>query len=511
MTKLRTCWRLNFVPLQSRRVGSSGKLDGWKTTSAIFLLCAMTAIPSSSQTVTILFSFDGTNGENPGGSLVQGFDGYFYGTAQGGVNMDQDGGTIFKISSGGTFTTVYNFCLQPNCPDGSLVFAGLVQAIDGNLYGTTVRGGANDKGTVFKVTPQGTLTTLYSFCAKTNCADGSFPFAGLVQATDGNLYGTTSEDGRGKDCTGAIPCGTVFKITPGGTLTTLYSFCNQPSCTDGGEPLAALIQATDGSLYGTTNQGGIGNGTVFKITRSGTLTTVHTFESFDGSNPDAGLVQATDGNFYGTNNRGGARRNYGTVYKMARGGNVKAVSFDGADGALPSAGLVQATDGNLYGTTDAGGSGSDCNSTDGCGTIFKIGLTSALTTLYSFCVQANCPDGFSPAAALVQGTDGNLYGMTDGGGASPVGFGTIFSLSTGLGPFVKTLPTSGRIGAPIVILGTNLTGATGVSFNGATAAFTVVSSSEITTTVPTGATSGTVQVTAPSGMLLSNVAFLVKP
>jgi len=489
-----------------------GKLRGWRSTLALFLLCATMAIASRAQTFTTLASFDeSTTGVNPYPvALVQGLDGNFYGTAsQGGAN---GGGTVFKIAPDGGLTTFYSFCAQVNCTDGGDPVAGLVLATDGNLYGTTVGGGANERGTVFKITPSGTLTTIYSFCAQTNCADGSIPFAGLVQAADGNFYGTTEVGGRGSSpsCGNGAGCGTVFKLTLSGTLTTLYSFCTQPSCTDGSLPLAGLVQATDGSLYGTTSQGGAyGVGEVFKVIRSGTLTTLQSFD-YNG-NPYAGLVQARDGSLYGTTNgcSDGVCNGDGTVYKVTQKSQLVADRFNGADGAAPSAGLVQGTDGNFYGTTTAGGSDNLCNGRKGCGTLFKLGPTHVLTALYSFCVQTGCPDGSVPAGGLVQGTDGNFYGTTAGGGAN--NNGTVFSLSVGLGPFVKTLPTSGTVGASVIILGTNLTGTTNVSFNGTAATFTVVSSSEITTSVPTGATSGTVQVTTPSGVLLSNVAFRVTP
>src|ERR1019366_4483781 len=191
-------------------------------------------------------------------------------------------------------------------PDGALPNAGLVQASDGNFYGTTIWGGASGNcsypdasgcGAVFKLTPSGTMTTIYSCCSEPNCADGAAPDAALVQATDGNFYGTTSRGGASSNCPGPYVsgCGTVFKITPSGTLTTIYSF----NYTDGSEPWAGLVQATDGSFYGTTEWGGAdGAGTVFKVTPGGTLTTLHAFNSYDGYSPLGVLVQATDGNFY---------------------------------------------------------------------------------------------------------------------------------------------------------------------------------------------------------------------
>ena len=177
-------------------------------------------------------------------------------------------------------------------------------------------------------------------------------------------------------------------------------------------------------------------------------------------------------------------------------------------------GLIQATDGNFYGATSAGGVDRECNNGNffGCGTIFKVTPGGKLTTLYTFCANATCNDGEFPYGSLVQATSGIFYGTTAYGGTSNacnLGCGTVFSLAVGLGPFVETRPTSGEVGAAVTILGTNLKAATSVTFNGTTAVFTVVSKSEIRTTVPAGASSGTVEVTTPTKTLKSNVAFLV--
>jgi uncharacterized repeat protein (TIGR03803 family) len=231
---------------------------------------------------------------------------------------------------------------------------------------------------------------------------------------------------------------------------------------------------------------------------------LHRFDGTDGSQSYAALVQGTDGNFYGTTGNGGTNKQ-GTVFKITPSGTLETLhSFDGADGSYPYAALVQGTDGNLYGTTHEGGA-NDINYLCplGCGTIFKITPSGTLTTLYSFCSQANCTDGTLPGAGLVQDTDGAFYGTTE----SP---STVYSLSMGLGPFVETQPPSGKVGAAVKILGTSLTGSTSVTFNGTAATFAVVSASEITTTVPTGATTGTVQVVTPGGTLSSNVPFRVK-
>jgi len=428
------------------------------------------------QPFTTLWSFDETNGLKPNNApLVEGMDGSLYGTTSGWTATD---GTIFKITTGGTPSVLHSFIGT----DGSAPEAGLALASDGNFYGTTYGGGSLGDGTVFEITPEGTLNPLHVFSGP----DGKNPFGTLTQGTNGEFYGTTEEDGAG--------WGTIFKVSAAGSLTTLYSFTNT---TDGGNPQTSLVYATDGNFYGTASSGGAnGGGTIFRITPGGKLTTIYGFSGgTDGSNPN-GLMQATNGNFYGTTQAGA--NGYGTVFRLTSKGAFTTLHtfLNSTDGATPESGLVQATDGNLYGTTVTGGSG-------GGGTLFEFATRSALlTTLYSF----SGPDGANPAGALAQATDGNLYGTTYVGGA---GYGTVFKLNIGLGPFIETLPASDKVGKPVKILGTNLLGATSVAFNGKAAAFTVVSNTEISTKVPTGATTGKVKVITPGGTLLSNVSFRV--
>jgi len=221
---------------------------------------------------------------------------------------------------------------------------------------------------------------------------------GITQAANGNFYGVTYEGGVGS-CSNGAGCGTIFEMTPTGILTTLYSFCKVSGCPDGFGP-GPVSQATDGNFYGTTVGGTFGEGTVFQFTPNGSL-----------------------------------------------------------------------------------------------------------TSLYNFCSQSGCPDGQVPDGGILQATNGTFYGTTDAGGANFGG--TVFSVAMGLGPFVKTVPTAGKVGANVIILGNNLTGTTKVSLNGTVATYTVVSDTEITATVPTGATTGRVVVTTPSGTLKSNVVFRV--
>ena len=450
------------------------------------------------------------------------------------------------------FNTIFSF----NGTDGVAPdYMFLTQGTDGNFYGTTMSGGTDLGGVIFKITPSGQETILYNFCQDkvgSTCRDGSVPYAGVIQASDGNFYGTT-------DAGGESGLGNVFKITPSGQFTSLYSFCALgPPCLDGNEPWAPLVQGNDGNLYGTTTQGGIYNpvgGTLFKITLDGALTTLHSFGSGDGTDPVTGLIQGPDGNYYGSVTDGGADDG-GSIYMATADGVVTTIynfcSLAGCtDGNGPESTLILGTDGNFYGTTEGGGTTRD----GGQGTVFRITPSGQLTTLYRFCEhptgrQGHCPDSGKPReglalisngyvagttegafdvttiygisqtrngfqqytragntpAGLLQGTNGLIYGI---GGGGTYGEGTIFSLGVGLPGFIRTTPVFGPTATPVVILGTNLTGTTSVTFNGMQANFNIVSASEITTSVPSGATSGRVKVTTPNGTLTSNLPFTV--
>jgi len=466
----------------------------------VLALCVATTVSLRAQTVTTLASFDGTNGQYgdyPGSVPVQGANGNFYGiTASGGANGE---GVVFIMTPQGKLSTLYNFCSQPNCTDGYIPTGKLVLGANGNLYGTTTSGGTNRWGTFFEITPSGKLTTLYNFCSFSGCPDGYNPQAGVVLGADGNFYGTTTLGG-------ANGVGSVFKITPAGTLTTLASF----NGANGANPdFGTLIQASDGNLYGTTEQGGTDNyGTVFRITPGGTLTTLYNFCSqnyptcTDGYSPYGGLAQAANGKFYGATIGGGAN-GYGTIFEITSLGHLNTLhSFDFSDGETPEASLILGSDGNLYGSTPSAGSHNG-------GTAFEITPTGTFTTLYNFCAQTDCSDGSGEFGGLMQATNGKFYGPTLSGGVNDLGI--IFSLSTGLRQFVETVPTTAKVGAKVMIVGNTLKGATAVTFNGTAAAFTVVSNTEIKAVVPTGATTGPVQVVTPSGALNSNVSFRIAP
>lgn len=468
-----------------------------------------TAIPSHGQTFTRLVKFDGANGEGPTyGSLVQGLDGNFYGTTNlGGAN---NGGEVFKITPNGRVTAIYSFCPATGCADGSLPNDGLLQGFDGNLYGTTSEGGNSNDGTVFKLTSSGVLTTVHAFCSEMNCGDGATPYYGLIQGIDGNFFGATTTAVAGIN-------GTVFEITPTGRLTTLYTFCALSNCLDGGGAAGTLIMGTDGNFYGVTGSGGTQKaGTIFRITAGGKLTTLHSFHKTDGQFPNT-LVQASDGSVYGTTGYGGAN-NKGMIFKLSQSGQFSVLyNFctvtNCADGATSSAPLVEGTDGNLYGTTTFGGVNKvNGQFFGGYGTLFQITPAGQFTTLYTFCpLGGDCADGAYPLDGLTQGTDGNFYATAYGLSQCPGNCGTVFKFSMGLPPFVTASPAFGRVGHAVHILGNNLIGATGVTFNGVPATFKVGANSFITATVPSGAKSGKIEVTTSGRTLLSNKVFEVIP
>jgi uncharacterized repeat protein (TIGR03803 family) len=452
--------------------------NGWKTACIVLVFCAAAASLSSAQTFTTLDAFSNTfsRSQSP---MVQSADGDLYGEAN----------SAFKLApSTGSVSLVNSKCATIGCVGGLILNTNL------DLYGTS-GGGTFGCGTFFEITTTGTLFVMHNFA----CGyDGDYPQGGLAEASNGNFYGTTLYGGGFSD-------GTVFEATPSGTVTTLAEFHGP----DGQSPYGGLALGVDGNLYGTTALGGTnGYGTFYKITPAGVVTVLHEFEGIDGANPQAKVVQASNGNFYGTTTYGGANytcfQGCGTVYEATAAGVVTVLhNFNGTDGSVPQSALVQATDGNLYGTA-AGNVNFGCIETpspEECGTIFQITTAGAFTLLHTF----SGSDGANPIGGLVQATNGTFYGTTY---TDPV-YGTVYSLSVGLGPFVSAVPSRGPVGHNLIILGSDLTGATSVTFNGTAATFTVVSASEIKTSVPVGATTGTIEVTTPSGTLLSNVIFRV--
>jgi uncharacterized repeat protein (TIGR03803 family) len=390
---------------------------------------------SSAGILTALSQFGGspTNGSEPVAGLVQGSDSYFYGTTEfGGTNNK---GVVFRISSAGTMTTLWQFGGSPT--NGAEPIAALVQGSDGYFYGTTTEGGTNNlpfgDGTLFRISSAGTMTTLWQFGS--SLTDGAEPAAGLVQSSDGNFYGTTFVGGTNND-------GVVFRINSAGTMTTLWQFGS--SATDGARPRAGLMQGSDGYFYGTTSAGGMnGTGVVFRISSAGTLTTLCPFggSPTNGAEPIAGLVQGSDGNFYGTTSLGGTN-NEGVVFRINSAGTMTTLwqfSSSATDGARPRAGLVQGSDGYFYGTTSAG-------ATNSHGTVFRLTvplnpppypinqITSALiaATNIIFTIpsiagetyQLQHADSMNPtnwvnvAGASITNSIGALMSLTNFGGAS---------------------------------------------------------------------------------------------
>jgi uncharacterized repeat protein (TIGR03803 family) len=375
---------------------------------------------------TVLYSFKGgTDGALPFAGLVQDAQGNLYGTT---INGGSEGvGTVFMVDTAGKETVLHSFTGTGG--DGAGPRGGLVRDTQGNLYGTTYQGGdlacsaPTGCGTVFKLDTTGKETVLHSF---TNDPDGAYPEAGLVQDMQGNLYGTTLQGG-------SEGAGTVFKLDTTGKETVLYSFGSAGG--DGTFLQAGLLLDSQGTLYGTTYTGGThGDGTVFKVDKTGKETVLYSFTGMggDGETPYyAGVVRDAPGNLYGTTVYGGASV-FGTVFKVdSTGKETVLYSFTGGtkDGAYPEAGLVLDTQGNLYGTTISGGAA-------GNGTVFKLDTSGKETVLYSF--TGTKGDGAAPQAGLVLDMQDNLYGTTTSGGAS--GEGTVFKLASAALQFLAATP-----------------------------------------------------------------------
>lgn len=385
----------------------------------LFGLCnPLIAQSTNTASEVISYSFcssnDCTDGKTPVASAIQAADGNYYGTTlAGGAN---NFGSIYKMTPNGTLATVYSFT---GAGDGGFPASALIQGSDGDLYGTTIgtysgtTSGAQF-GTIFKLTTSGTLTTLYTFGSSANT--GSYPQPALVQGSDGSFYGVAPGGGSS-----STP-GFVYKITSAGSLTTLYTFCNATNCTDGYEPTGTLVQGTDGNFYGVTYWGGSGvsaSGTVFRISSSGSFTSLYSFcktqssDCTDGTNPQGGLVQAADGNLYGSTVNGGGFTGVvdgGTFFRITPSGTLTTLVdgfFCAGTGCYPSNTFTLGSDGNLYSVFNNGGN-------EGPyilgGTFYELTTTGGFQVLYNFCSQANCADGEIPVGSPIQGNDGNFYG-----------------------------------------------------------------------------------------------------
>jgi uncharacterized repeat protein (TIGR03803 family) len=484
-----------------------------------------------SGTLTHVFDFNYPNGApyTPFSGLTLGKDGNFYGTTEAGGNFNL--GTVFKSSASGNLTKLYDFgtCKYP-CKEGAYPKAPPVQGRDGNFYGTTPHStDGTDNGIVYKITPTGKYTPIYAF----DGVSGGNPNDPLTLGTDGNFYGTTAKGG--KTIQNCAPnngtCGTVFKITPAGKVTFLYKFDQ----THGAAPLGPLVQASDGNFYGTTSAGGDsnGDGVIFKITPQGKFTLLYALNgSVDGKQPSAGLAQVTDGKgntiaLYGATQAGGSK-GYGTLFKVSlSGGFTRLYDFDNTTGMTPEITLLQDTTGTLYGETFGGGS-------DGAGVFYS--LDDALPAFVSL-VSTSGKVGDS-VEILGQGFNGTKSVSFNGKAAHfkvvsatsltatvPAGASTGSVTVTISGstltsnhifivtPFIKSFsPTSGKVGTPVVITGTSFTGTTKVTFGGVPATtFKVDSDTQVTADVPTGAVTGKIAITTPQGTATSSGIFTVQP
>ena len=371
--------------------------------ASFMIVAAGSQVAAAAATETLVHSFDGTDGAVPDAGVIQGSDGNFYGTTSD-SNTLTTSGHVYKLTPGGTITALHVFDGVSGTLAGLAPKTALVQGSDGAFYGTA-SSAAGGSGTVFKVTADGTFTNLYTFT--TSDSDGAMPLSALVQGVDGNFYGTTFAGGTNV-LTGF---GTVFKITPSGTLTTIYAF-NGVSAS---QPSGDIVFGADGALYGTTQAGGTtGFGTVYKLALDGTLTVLHSFNSGDGSQPVGGLVLGSDGNFYGTTSLGGSSAE-GTIFKIASDGRFTSLhSLSGIEGSVPNGTLVEGTDGNFYGFTTQ--------------TIFQITPSGSFTKLLDLSTPATT--GASPFGDLILATDGALYGTASAGGASNNGVVFKVALST---------------------------------------------------------------------------------
>jgi uncharacterized repeat protein (TIGR03803 family) len=420
--------------------------------------------PAGVETVLYNFTNSATDGYDPHSAPIEATNGKFYGTTP------YSAGNYISVaysvtSTPGSFETVHVFANS----EGQDIFAGFVQGSDGNLYGVASDQGANGYGTVFKMTTAGVVTVLHNF----DDSDGNYPYLPLIQASDGNFYGTTAYGG-------AYGAGVVFKITPSGTYTLLHSF--EPSINEGNQPSSALLQATDGKLYGTTFYGGpYGNdGTIFNITTGGTFTTLYNFcpvtGCADGAGPNAPLKQNTNGVLYGTTYNGGGTCNCGVVYSL----NIGAKAF----ASLGSTSGKEGVKVNIFGQGFASTS------------VVKFGGTEATAVTRSGTTFLTAT---VPAAALT----GSVTVAT---GKTTLTSSQTFKVT----PTQTTFdPPSGPVGTSVTITGTGLMQTSKVTFNKVSASFAVVSDTEVTATVPTGATTGKIAVTTKGGSASSATSFTV--
>ncbi len=473
----------------------SGMMAIALTMLAAVAMFAGAPVPAQAQTPTTLHSFQSgsTDACEPEDNIVQGRDGNMYGI---GVSCGTSSGAVYKISTTGRESVVFNF---PST--WSSCFSGLTLGSDGNFYGTCFTNPGGNGG-VFKLTPAGVFTDLHDFTG----ADGDTePVYGPVQATDGNFYGTT----------GFYPfsCGNIYKLTAAGVYTNLHTF----SGSDCG-PASSLFQASDGNLYGTLYacalNSGIGAGCVYKISTAGVFKEIYGFASSTGQNPCTGVIQGKNGNLYGATNQGAAN-NSGNIYKLTTAGvytdlhdfNNTTDASCGDNVGRTTVNLLQVTDGTFYGVNGI-------NGPNGAGSIYKLTSANLFT---AFLFPSPPPvDGNAPLSTLIQNTNGLVYGTTASGGptsCSPCQ-GVFFSVATGDAAFVSLEPTqkTAIVGAKVGMFGQGFSSSSVVKFGGvASASVTLSGTTYLTAKVPAGALTGTVTVTTGSTTLTSPQTFKVRP
>jgi uncharacterized repeat protein (TIGR03803 family) len=439
----------------------------------VVLFAASTSL--SGQTYKVVYTF--------GTQLNDGYVDELISQSRGGALVTKSESQAFRIWPNGSAELLFNFHYHP------IGWAsGLALAVDGRFYGTTPIGGPMNIGTVFTIMQDGTKTVIHNFVPSDN---GAYPESSPIQSVEGDFYGTTTYTNTA-DTTG----GSVYRMTKKGKLTLLHNFTG----TEGDNPIGPLVQGTDYYFYGTALSGGqYGYGTIYRISSTGDFKVLVSFNQSNGDGPLNGLIQASDGNFYGVTEWGGSSGR-GVLFRMTPAGVLTVLHnfTGGSDGGTPRGGLVQASDGNLYGTTFYGGSGGS----NQFGVLFRSTLAGDLVTLHDFVWET----GNQPST-LMQHTNGGLYGFAAGGSS---GAGVLYSLDAGLPPFVTYLPTYGRAGALVQILGQGFTTNSKVSFNGTPATSPViVYPTYLRVEVPPGATTGPITVTTSNGTLTSNKVFIV--
>ncbi len=470
------------------------KWIGWRASFLLIILSLFSVAFAQSPSASVLFSFPcDQNSVCPDGffplSLNEGADGNFYGVAAGGGTGLNAQGTVFKITPSGHISMIYSFA---ELPDGSLPFGAspesVIQGTDGFLYGTTLVDGRFGFGTVFKLTTAGVIADLHDFCSTQFCADGAYP-SFLTQALDGNFYGSTGPSGA--------PADILYRINSVGTFKVLHTFDTKGHLDGGGT--FGFTQASDGKFYGATVAGSQNTpfNSVFRFTPgTGAYKILHPFNWPNIA--QSGLVLASTGELFGLQTNS-------NLYQISTKG---AYSEIGALSPTPYADghILQASDGNLWGDFQGG----DCGEQ---GMVFSA--TTAGSVLQSLIF--NCNSDGQQLEGMFQAADGKFYGVTSGSGVpstDSVTNGTIWSIDAGLPPPSPTVvsfsPAKGAVGTKVLVQGAHFVGTTAVSFNGVSAAFTLLTGKYISVNVPSGATTGKIAVTNAGGTTKSSKSFVVQ-